>query len=74
MKKSSKIFKAIYVVCVIVVIIAGLYYENGYTDVNVFINDMKEKIEDISTTVVTSVKEFVGKNEDENSIEKKDEI
>lgn len=72
--KNSKILKVMYLICVIIVIIAGLYYENGYTNVNIFVNDMIKKVEDISNTVVTNVKEFVSKNENENNVEKKDEV
>ncbi len=54
-KNRSWTLKIIYIICVIVVFIAGLYYENGYRDINTFINDINNKIFKISTTITNNV-------------------
>ncbi len=56
-KKKSKswILKVIYAICVIIVFIAGLYYENGYKDINKFINDLSNNIFKVSTTIVDDI-------------------
>lgn len=66
-KKSnkSKVLKVIYAICVIAVFIAGLYYENGYTDINVFINDMTKDIREIHDTLSNNVKETLTENNTE---------
>ena len=43
-QKKHKGLRILYLVCVIIVVIAGIYYENGYTDVNTFISDLKSKV------------------------------
>lgn len=56
-KKKSKswILKVIYAICVIIVFIAGLYYENGYKDINTFINDLFNNMSKVSTTIANDI-------------------
>ena len=56
-KKNNKSWtlKIIYAICVIVVFIVGLYYENGYKDINTFINDLTKNISKVSTTITNDV-------------------
>ena len=42
-KKKHKSLKLLYLVCAIIVVIVGIYYENGYTDVKTFFGDIKNK-------------------------------
>ncbi len=65
--KKSKILKIIYLVCIIAVFIAGLYYENGYTDVNSFVNDMANGFIRVSETIVGDVTNTLKNNEQETS-------
>lgn len=65
-EKNSKFLKFIYAICVIIVIIAGLYYENGYTDVNEFINDLTGDWVEIGETVSNNIKDTL---EEDNSSE-----
>jgi len=60
--KKSKALKIVYAICVVIVIIAGLYYENGYTDINTFINDMTGGITEITGTIGNNVKETLTDN------------
>ena len=39
-QKKSNGLKVLYIVCAVIVFIAGIYYKNGYTDINEFINDL----------------------------------
>lgn len=39
-QKKSNGLKILYVLCAVIVFIAGIYYKNGYTDVNEFLNDL----------------------------------
>lgn len=66
-KKKNVVPKIVYFIFAIIVFIAGVYYENGYTDVNSFINDISKKLEEITTkkeheeninTVPTSAKVY----------------
>ena len=56
-KKKNKnwTLRIIYVLCVIVVFIAGLYYENGYTDINTFINDLSSNVSKVFTTITDDI-------------------
>ena len=54
-KNNSWTLKIIYVICVIVVFIVGLYYENGYKDINTFINDLNNNISKIFTTITDNI-------------------
>lgn len=54
-KNKSWTLKIIYAVCVLIVFIAGLYYENGYRDVNTFINDLTADTSKIFTTITDNV-------------------
>ncbi len=49
--KKSWTLKIIYAICIIIVFIAGLYYENGYKDINTFINDISNNILKVSTSM-----------------------
>ena len=61
-KKNTKVLKVIYAICVVIVIIAGMYYENGYTDVNVFINDITKDFGKVTGTIGNNVKETLTEN------------
>lgn len=61
-KNKSWTLKIIYAICVIVVLIAGLYYENGYRDINTFINDISNEISKISTTITNNVSDSLSNN------------
>ena len=63
-KKKNKnwTLRIIYVLCVIVVFIAGLYYENGYTDINTFINDLSNNISRVSTTITNNISDTLSNN------------
>ena len=63
--KKSRVLKVFYAVCVIIVFIAGLYYENGYTDINCFINDMTTDIIDVHETLSSNVKQTFEDNNTE---------
>lgn len=67
--KHSKILKIFYAICVIIVIIAGLYYENGYSDINKFINDLTGEFVTIGEIVSSNIKETL---EEDNAKEHKD--
>lgn len=53
--KKSWTLKIIYAICIVIVFIAGLYYENGYKDINTFINDISNNILKVSTTIVNDI-------------------
>ena len=53
-KSKSLILKIIYAICAVIVFIAGLYYENGYKDIDTFINDLSSNISKISGTITES--------------------
>ena len=63
--KKSRALKVIYAICVMLVFIAGLYYENGYRDINNFINDMTTDIIDVHETLSNNVKETLTDNNTE---------
>lgn len=54
-KNKNWTLRIIYVLCVIVVFIAGLYYENGYTDINTFINDLSSNVSKVFTTITDDI-------------------
>ena len=41
--KKNKKLKIVYLICTIIVLVLGLYYERGYKDVNTFISDVLSK-------------------------------
>lgn len=60
--KQNKILKILYAIGVIIVIIAGFYYENGYSDINEFINNLTGEFVTISKTVSSNIKETLEEN------------
>lgn len=54
-KNNHNFLKVIYFLCAIIVLIAGIYYEKGYTDVNKFINDMKEQATKAYTEITENI-------------------
>lgn len=62
-KKNKKwTLKIIYAICVVIVFIAGLYYENGYKDINSFITDLSNNISKVSTTITNNVSNTLSDN------------
>lgn len=70
-KKNKHLYlKLFYFICVIIVFVAGLYYENGYTDINVFAEDIKKQ----ATKVCTEISQnFNSKIKDDSNKEQKKE-
>lgn len=66
-KNNHNFLKVIYFLCAIIVLIAGIYYEKGYTDINKFINDMKEQ----ATKAYTEITDNISNAEDTKSDQQK---
>lgn len=69
-KSKHKWLKLLYIVFAIIVIIAGLYYENGYRDVNKFIGDIRNK----AIEVYDKIANGLGEEENNNSDKKEKTI
>ena len=70
-KNKSWTLKVIYIICVIIVFIVGLYYEKGYKDINSFISDITNNILKVATTMEDNTSNTLSNDNRSNIVSKK---